>query len=72
LIDATVRAPGAVSQLPCCFTAVLGRDLLDRISRGALAFMRASLKGNPQANHFCLRLTERRGSSRTARWQPGP
>jgi hypothetical protein len=49
LIDAAVRAPGAVSQLPCCFTAVLGRDLLDRISHGALAFMS---EGQPAGQPF--------------------
>jgi nitroreductase len=58
LIDAAVRAPSAVNQQPYFFTVVRDQDVLDRISRGAKAFMLARLEDSPYAEHFRMRLSE--------------
>ncbi len=58
LIDAAVHAPSAVNQQPWTFTVVRDQDVLDRVSRGAKAYMLATMAGSPHADHFRTRLSD--------------
>lgn len=58
LIDTAVHAPNAVNQQPWRFTVVRHQDLLDRVSRAAKAHLRATMEGNPHADHFRMRLSD--------------
>jgi nitroreductase len=58
LIDAAVHAPSAVNEQPYMFTVAREQDVLDRVSRGAKAFMLATMAGNPHADHFRMRLSD--------------
>lgn len=58
LIRTAVHAPNAVNQQPWTFTVVRDQDLLDRVSRGAKAYMQARLEGNPHAERFLMRLSD--------------
>jgi len=58
LIHAAVHAPSAVNQQPWTFTVVRDQNVLDRLSRGAIAHMQATMGSNPHADHFRMRLSD--------------
>ncbi len=59
LIDAAVQAPSAVNEQAWSFTVVRNRELLERISREAKAYMLKTLPAGPMSHHFQQLLSDR-------------